>query len=483
MRNNPPFLLEHQIASMNKMRLLEVNKQITTPDMILDTSIGILADKSGYGKTRTVVSFIKEDAVPWNIAESHFTYIYHTAMNGLVVKKILTRHKRINLSLVVVDKLILNQWIYEFSLAVNLRVRVIKHETDLKNDITDEAHDVILCTSALYNSLIRDMGNITFKRVVFDDPDNIKITRMKPVMAGFIWLITSNPYNMEKVHKNSKNNFFGDIVKYNKIDKFSNYITLIKIESNINADTLLPEPIEENHECFSPYYITGDITQEVIELISRNRMMDVLNIIGGVYNHAIVSNRDNKKCSICYENITHPVMEPDCQNIFCASCLLMWLKDHKKCPLCRSEIKLNKLVYEIPDSIQRSLLTKEMVIKNIITNNSCESRRIVIYSDKDSSLIPIKNAVSECDMTILEIKGSYSMINSALSRFKTNNGAVIHINSKFYATGLDLKNTTDLILYHKVSPDIYEHLVSRCNRLGREAPPLRVHKLFYIGSD
>jgi hypothetical protein len=473
-------LLQHQLNSMEKMRVLELEKQIITPDMILDTSIGILADKSGYGKTRTVVSFIKENAIPWDTSLSFYTYSHHSSLNGLVLKKNITRHKRINLTLIVVDKIILNQWVGELS-QTNLRVRVIKNEADLKNDITDATHDVVLCSANLYNSTMREMGDVAFKRVIFDDPDNIRITRMKPVLANFIWLVTSNPLNMETVHKNSKNNFFGDIVKYNKLDKFSSYINLIKIESE--PSVILPDPVFINHECYSPYYINGVIDECTIELIKENRIMDVLNTIGGKYQETVtclLDNNNDRKCSICYEPIKNLVMEPECQNLFCAHCLLVWLKDHKKCPLCRVEIKLNKLIYEIPGAIERVLLTKEMVIKSLITNADATSR-FVIYSDKESSLIPIKNTVSECGASILEIKGSPNMINSTLAQFKTKN-KIIYLNSKFYATGLDLKNTTDLIIYHTVSEQNKDHLISRCNRLGRTSQ-LRIHTLCYIGSD
>ena len=57
-------------------------------------------------------------------------------------------------------------------------------------------------------------------------------------------------------------------------------------------------------------------------------------------------------CSICHEKITKPVLEPNCQNVFCGTCLLEWFKQSSKdvaaggtCPLCRRHVNLKSLVY------------------------------------------------------------------------------------------------------------------------------------------
>ncbi|GAF87406.1 unnamed protein product, partial [marine sediment metagenome] len=66
----------------------------------------------------------------------------------------------------------------------------------------------------------------------------------------------------------------------------------------------------------------------------------------------LISELDNRfdtllkgDCTICYSKIVSPVMEPSCQNIFCAKCLLKWLQQSDTCPMCRQQVDTQNLVY------------------------------------------------------------------------------------------------------------------------------------------
>ena len=76
----------------------------------------------------------------------------------------------------------------------------------------------------------------------------------------------------------------------------------------------------------------------------------------------------NGSCNICMEPITNPVLEPNCQNVFCGSCILKWLKTKENCPLCRKDVKANELIIEgSTDNLSckdnnTKILTKENIL-------------------------------------------------------------------------------------------------------------------------
>jgi hypothetical protein len=52
------------------------------------------------------------------------------------------------------------------------------------------------------------------------------------------------------------------------------------------------------------------------------------------------------------------------------------------------------------------------------------------------------------------------------------------INAHFAASGMNLENTTDLIIYNKTDQGLMRQIIGRAQRPGRKTP-LRVHLLAY----
>ncbi len=57
---------------------------------------------------------------------------------------------------------------------------------------------------------------------------------------------------------------------------------------------------------------------------------------------------------------------------------------------------------------------------------------------------------------------------------------MIFLNGRFDGSGINLPETTDIILYHKTStPEIETQVLGRALRLGRSTGDLTVHRLLY----
>lgn len=185
-------LYDHQRNSVEKMERLEREKRVMTDSILLETTLGVLADKAGYGKTRTTIALIERNSMEWKHEESFIVHTRLSTGNHFVSSSEVKRYKRYNLTLVVVDKTILHQWVAEFANST-LRVKIIRNKSDL-TDLPFREYDVALISSNVYNEVIQEFNGlrhdfsdgIAFKRLVIDDPDVVKIPRMKSVQAGFV---------------------------------------------------------------------------------------------------------------------------------------------------------------------------------------------------------------------------------------------------------------------------------------------------------
>jgi len=187
---------------------------------------------------------------------------------------------------------------------------------------------------------------------------------------------------------------------------------------------------------------------------------------------------DNKLISNC------------CQCIFSKE-LLERLKE-LTCPNCET-----KLVF--PSSfIQERKLVKTKDIKksedgniekyklemfkdliDILVINNKKEVKIIIFSD-----FPTIFKDFESYFTYKEIKyvlldgGSLESLNKAISAYKEGDTTILLADSSMYGCGLNLENTTDIILIHKINTELEKQVIGRAQRPGRNGI-LRIHRLLH----
>jgi SNF2 family DNA or RNA helicase len=211
------------------------------------------------------------------------------------------------------------------------------------------------------------------------------------------------------------------------------------------------------------------ISQQILELESR-------------YKNLLSSN-----CYICLDTIKDPVMEPNCQNIFCGKCLLKWIEQNQHnptCPLCRRKIHLNEIIYIDNNSNKISRKncdkkchkTKLEIVGSLIKNNP--DNKFIIFSSWNETFYPVRKLLNANKINFIEIEGRLSLKQrqESLQEFKTGNSNVIFLNSQDNSAGLNLQEASDIIIYHKMRDNTLSQIIGRANRIGR-TKALKVHHL------
>ena len=75
------------------------------------------------------------------------------------------------------------------------------------------------------------------------------------------------------------------------------------------------------------------------------------------------------------------------------------------------------------------------------------------------------------------MQGNYKERENIITRYKNGDVKIIFINSHLDCAGINLENTTDIILYHEMSEYTKKQIVSRAERIGRTCS-LNIHQLY-----
>lgn len=511
-------LYDHQLASISKMEKMEETKCIIKKDWIKEFKIGVNADPTGYGKTLSTIGLLVRDKMDWDIDLPYIKNNIKIASNLIKTNKI-TRYEKINCNLILVSPSIIHQWKHELSYS-NLSVAYINNKKKLEN-LEIENLDVVVVTTTLYNYLAQMYSKYAWKRFIFDEPANVRVSNMKEVMAGFYWFITATPFGIWQKHYKCSNSFIKNIIGddfFNFKKEFSDLIIKNDMEF-INKSFSMPRTLKFNHKCFQPILnlVNGFVTPSVKRMLEANDIEGVISLLGGVKTDNIFdilvsskekelkqlklrkelhilknkeevvkkcsdkineiekeiveikdrfSNFKESNCSICLNKLKNPVLEPNCNNIFCSSCLITWLSKNNSCPLCREKIHMDKLVYITEKKSKNSIPTKEEVILKLIRDNP--EGKFLIFSDFNASFGNIKKILEKSKIEFVQLKGNSSTRNKNIQEYKKGDVRAILLNSKYDGSGINLQETSDIIFYHPMSKTSETQIIGRARRIGRK---------------
>ena len=88
----------------------------------------------------------------------------------------------------------------------------------------------------------------------------------------------------------------------------------------------------------------------------------------------------------------------------------------------------------------------------------------------------VSNKSNENKISNAHIKGSIKTREINLERYRNGNIQVIFLNASYNGSGLNLQETTDIILFHEMPTNNLSQILGRANRIGRKIP-LNVHHL------
>jgi hypothetical protein len=525
-------LFRHQLASIYSMEKLEREKQVEQKDCTKETRIGINADYTGYGKTLSMIGLMVRDKMEWNVDYPFVIEHIYNESEGLIKTRKLTRLDRLQANLILVSPTILKQWEKELEYT-ELIVGVIATKKDIDN-VNAENCDVVLVTPTNYNDLIKSYSRYAWKRFIFDEPGHNKVIGMKNVQAGFYWLVTATPSHIISQHRNGRESFMKKIIGddcFQIEDQFAGMIVKNDLDF-VQSSFSMPSTYHTTYSCFQPLYkaVIGLVSDNIKTMIEADNIEGVIEALGGTKTNNIIElvkqklteeletaeskiriytlRREQQKidewilkknsiinklntienrvatmisgnCNICFDKLVNPILEPSCHNLFCGKCILTWLRTKQTCPLCRQNVIANQLIYlqnenQTESKTEEKKLTKPETIVNIIKNKP--EGKFIIFSSYDQTFEQINLTLFESNIKFKLIKGTTQQMQKTIDDYKTGDLQVIFLNSKFNGSGINLQETTDIIIYHEMSDSTKTQIIGRANRIGRTSP-LYVHHL------
>lgn len=205
---------------------------------------------------------------------------------------------------------------------------------------------------------------------------------------------------------------------------------------------------------------------------------------------------DTNACPICCDEISNKCILQCCNNAFCLECITISLTHKPSCPLCRKTVGKKDMIV-IKDSIEEKVeeidedddskrskidnlikyLTK-LMNKNLKSKIKKQRRKILIFSEFDKSFNEIESFLKSSPFKYDKLKGSTTTINNKVESYKEGDVDILLLNSKYFGSGLNLENTTDMFIYHKMTDTMEKQVVGRAQRPGRKTP-LNVYRLCY----
>jgi len=194
-------------------------------------------------------------------------------------------------------------------------------------------------------------------------------------------------------------------------------------------------------------------------------------------------------CPICYDVPESVIYTPCCSHMYCARCILKWLRQNRSCPMCRAGLRTEQLVLindgtsspaspDIEPSANAYPPRKSAVLLKLLKDNPTE--KTLVFSNHDNPFLSLADDCEQANIKYKIIKGNSNSINKSISDFEKGKIQVLFMNSRELGVGLNIVAATQVILYHALRPEEEKQVVGRALRMGRTAP-LTVHKLLHEG--
>lgn len=258
------------------------------------------------------------------------------------------------------------------------------------------------------------------------------------------------------------------------VEKYSRQMNNIQLQINMAREYQYDTPAEQAAELQKLQRNLESVQSKIDMITERIRTSDL--------------------CTICYDVAEKKTITTCCQNAFCFKCISIWLTQRKLCPLCKISMNLSDIYVldetaKEPDNASES---EQEVIDptkprdsndkyqnlEVILGNLRQNAKVLIFSSYESSFTNIVEILNRMNWTYSFLKGNGFHIQATIQRYKGDEVKVLLINTQNYGQGMNLENTTDLILFHKFDTEVEKQVIGRAQRYGRHQP-LHVHYLLY----
>jgi hypothetical protein len=216
----------------------------------------------------------------------------------------------------------------------------------------------------------------------------------------------------------------------------------------------------------------------------RDRLAETCSRMQDITNRIVQTD----ECAICYEEVhaKYKTVTKCCSNVFCFHCINIALMNNGTCPTCRSAICAADLLTVVPEghgSRSRPVEPLDIVSDNKIKIQNLEAilrqrllarsdpgeppARFLIFSSFDKSFVKVDSLLARLRIKYEYLRGHDTAVCNILERYRSGSTAVLLVNSKHFGSGLNLQNTTDIVMFHKHNSEIEQQVVGRAQRMGR----------------
>ncbi len=300
-------LYDYQKKSVIMMEKYEKGKVRKISDNTYQyTTCGIFTNPVGSGKTFCMLELISRNKMKFS---KKIRKIVKTDINGYTLEKCKRKSTIIDSTLIILPHgTVLQQWKESLKYYDDLKYKVIegKNTNFSFDNISNEniakkmgKYDVIIISSTFYNKFndLYKMYNeeVTWKRIIIDEVDSIRIPAMREIDAIFYWYVTAT---YEKVYSMKHNGFLRD--RFKSMSRYGDYQDLKHKIVNFSDEykTVLESMNVKRfrYECIPPInmygfgnlYNNGIISRNVMDLINANDFEQAINLLGGT-----IHNKDN----------------------------------------------------------------------------------------------------------------------------------------------------------------------------------------------
>lgn len=203
---------------------------------------------------------------------------------------------------------------------------------------------------------------------------------------------------------------------------------------------------------------------------------------------------DSNHCNICFDvDLECPTITPCCNTKFCFSCISKWITEKYTCPFCRAKLGPSNLIvidknFKNEACEEKTKAEEELdkleTLKRIIEKRLEETSgapKMLIFTDYYRTFDQIASILDSVKLRYTKVVGTTNTINCKVRNYKSVGEDAIDcllLNAEYCASGLNLENTTDIIITHKMTKEKTTQIIGRGQRPGRVGK-LNVWKLFY----